>query len=83
MLSHINVGTGVDCSIRELAETIARVTEYQGKLIFDSSKPDGTPRKLMDVSRLKALGWQSSISLEDGLRDAYRWFVDNQHKVRH
>ncbi len=83
MLSHINVGTGVDCSIRELAETIARVTEYQGQLIFDSSKPDGTPRKLMDVSRLKALGWQSSISLEDGLRDAYRWFVDNQHQVRH
>jgi GDP-L-fucose synthase len=83
MLSHINVGTGVDCSIRELAETIARVTEYQGELKFDSSKPDGTPRKLMDVSRLKALGWQSSISLEDGLRDAYRWFVDNQHQARH
>lgn len=83
MLSHINVGTGVDCSIRELAETIARVTEYQGELIFDSSKPDGTPRKLMDVSRLKALGWQSSISLEDGLRDAYRWFVENQHRARH
>jgi GDP-L-fucose synthase len=83
MLSHINVGTGVDCSIRELAETIARVTEYQGQLTFDSSKPDGTPRKLMDVSRLKALGWQASISLEDGLRDAYRWFVDNQHQARH
>ncbi|KJH82992.1 GDP-L-fucose synthase [Pseudomonas sp. KSR10] len=83
MLSHINVGTGVDCSIRELAETIARVTEYQGELKFDSTKPDGTPRKLMDVSRLKALGWQSSISLEDGLRDAYRWFVENQHLVRH
>lgn len=83
MLSHINVGTGVDCSIRELAETIARVTEYQGELLFDSSKPDGTPRKLMDVSRLKALGWQSTISLEDGLRDAYRWFVENQHQARH
>lgn len=83
MLSHINVGTGVDCSIRELAETIARVTEYQGELKFDSSKPDGTPRKLLDVSRLKALGWQSSISLEDGLRDAYRWFVENQHQARH
>ncbi|MBE7927099.1 GDP-L-fucose synthase [Pseudomonas saudiphocaensis] len=82
MLSHINVGTGVDCSIRELAETIARVTEYQGRLIFDSSKPDGTPRKLMDVSRLKALGWQASISLEDGLRNAYRWFVENQHQIR-
>ena len=82
MLSHINVGTGVDCSIRELAETIARVTEYQGELKFDSTKPDGTPRKLMDVSRLKALGWQSSISLEDGLRDAYRWFVEHKHEAR-
>lgn len=82
MLSHINVGTGVDCSIRELAQTIAGVTEYQGRLVFDSSKPDGTPRKLMDVSRLKKLGWQASISLEDGLRNAYRWFVDNQHCLR-
>jgi GDP-L-fucose synthase len=82
MLSHINVGTGVDCSIRELAETIARVTEYQGQLTFDSTKPDGTPRKLMDVSRLRALGWQSSISLEDGLRNAYRWFVKHKHEAR-
>ena len=82
MLSHINVGTGVDCSIRELAETIARVTEYQGELKFDSTKPDGTPRKLMDVSRLKALGWQSTVSLEDGLRDAYRWFVEHKHEAR-
>jgi len=82
MLSHINVGTGVDCSIRELAEAIARVTEYQGELIFDSSKPDGTMRKLMDVSRLKELGWQASIGLEEGLRDAYRWFVEHQHQAR-
>ena len=82
MLSHINVGTGVDCSIRELAETIAHVTEYQGELKFDSTKPDGTPRKLMDVSRLKALGWQSTISLEEGLRDAYRWFVEHKHEAR-
>jgi nucleoside-diphosphate-sugar epimerase len=58
MLSHINVGTGVDCTIRELAETIARVTGFQGRLGFDASKPDGTPRKLLDVSRLKALGWR-------------------------
>lgn len=70
MLSHINVGTGVDCTIRELAETIARVTGFKGNLVFDVTKPDGTPRKLLDVSRLKALGWQASISLEDGLRDA-------------
>ncbi|MFB4370289.1 MULTISPECIES: GDP-L-fucose synthase [unclassified Pseudomonas] len=82
MLSHINVGTGQDCTIRELAETIARVTEFQGRLTFDSSKPDGTPRKLMDVSRLAKLGWTASIDLETGLRDAYRWFVDNIDDVR-
>ncbi len=82
MLSHINVGTGVDCTIRELAETVARVTGFDGKLIFDSAKPDGTPRKLMDVSRLKALGWQYAIELEDGLRDAYRWFVRAGADVR-
>ena len=77
MLSHINVGSGVDCTIRELAETIARVTNFKGKLIFDASKPDGTPRKLMDVSRLKSLGWQARIPLEEGLRDAYHWYVSN------
>ena len=77
MLSHINVGTGVDCTIRELAETMARVTGFQGRLSFDATKPDGTPRKLLDVSRLKALGWQASIGLEEGLRDAYHWFADH------
>lgn len=82
MLSHINVGTGQDCSIRELAETISRVTGFSGRLTFDASKPDGTARKLMDVVRLKALGWEATISLEVGLRDAYRWFVDNQLDVR-
>ncbi|WP_374240799.1 GDP-L-fucose synthase family protein [Zoogloea sp.] len=82
MLSHINVGTGVDCTIRELAETVARVTGFAGRLVFDATKPDGTPRKLMDVSRLKALGWMSSIGLEDGLRDAYRWFVESQEEAR-
>ena len=82
MLSHINVGTGMDCSIRELAETIARVTGFTGTLRFDASKPDGTPRKLMDVSRLKSLGWQAGITLEDGLRDAYQWFVKHQDSFR-
>ena len=82
MLSHINVGTGLDCTIRELAETIARVTGFTGKLVFDASKPDGTPRKLMDVSRLKNLGWQSTIDLEAGLRHAYKWFVENQSEIR-
>ena len=83
MLSHINVGTGVDCTIRELAQTIAKVTGFTGRLVFDASKPDGTPRKLMDVSRLRALGWQASIGLEDGLRDAYRWFVQHEATARH
>lgn len=82
MLSHINVGTGLDCTIRELAETIAQVTGYQGKLVFDSSKPDGAPRKLMDVSRLKALGWSFSVPLKEGLRDAYRWYLENVDKAR-
>jgi GDP-L-fucose synthase len=77
MLSHINVGTGVDCTIRELAETIKRVVGFEGELTFDASKPDGAPRKLMDVGRLKNLGWQASISLEDGLRLTYAWFLQN------
>jgi GDP-L-fucose synthase len=76
------VGTGVDCSIRELAETVARVTSFKGALRFDASKPDGTARKLLDVSRLRALGWQASIGLEEGLRDVYRWFVANRDAAR-
>ncbi|MDD5472014.1 MAG: GDP-L-fucose synthase [Sideroxydans sp.] len=82
MLSHINVGTGQDCTIRELAESIARVTGFTGKLTFDATKPDGTPRKLMDVSRLQSLGWSASIGLEEGLRDAYQWFVTHQGSAR-
>ncbi|RKG42760.1 MULTISPECIES: GDP-L-fucose synthase [Acinetobacter] len=82
MLSHINVGTGIDCTIRELAETVAKVTGFQGRLEFDATKPDGTPRKLMDVSRLADLGWKASISLEDGLRDAYQWYLNNIDSAR-
>ncbi|WP_131826431.1 GDP-L-fucose synthase [Salinivibrio sp. MA607] len=82
MLSHINVGTGVDCTIREMAETMAKVVGYEGKLVFDSSKPDGTPRKLMDVSRLSALGWHYQISLEEGLTKTYQWFLANQDTFR-
>ncbi|WP_324708032.1 GDP-L-fucose synthase [Pseudomonas fragi] len=82
MLSHINVGTGVDCTIGQLAQTIAEVTGFTGKLTFDTSKPDGAPRKLMDVSRLRSLGWQASISLEDGLKDAYDWYVTNVQQAR-
>ena len=82
MLSHINVGTGEDCSIRTLAETIAKVTRFTGRLTFDASKPDGMPRKLLDVSLLHSLGWHHRVELEAGLGDAYRWFAENQAKVR-
>lgn len=82
MLSHINVGTGTDCTIRELAEIIAKITGYQGTIDFDSSKPDGAPRKLMDVSRLSKLGWESSIELEEGLKKTYQWFLENQDIFR-
>jgi len=82
MLSHINVGTGVDCTIRELAETIARVTGFSGRLVFDTSKPDGAPRKLLDVSTLTALGWQASIGLEDGLKETYAWFLQYGNSAR-
>lgn len=70
---HINVGTGVDCSITELAELIAQITGFKGKLTFDATKPDGTPRKLLDVSRLTSLGWQANITLDTGLKDTYKW----------
>src|SRR5690554_2170288 len=82
MLSHINVGTGVDCTIRELAEAMQKVVGFEGELVFDTSKPDGAPRKLMDVSRLKALGWQASISLEAGLTDTYDWYLQHQSHLR-
>jgi GDP-L-fucose synthase len=82
MLSHINIGTGQDCTIRELAETIKKVTGYKGELVFDSSKPDGAPRKLLDVSRLKSMGWQYSISLKQGLEKTYQWYLENLTDAR-
>ncbi|WP_338457267.1 GDP-L-fucose synthase [Citrobacter portucalensis] len=82
MLSHINVGTGVDCTIRELAQTIAQVVGYKGRVVFDASKPDGTPRKLLDVTRLHQLGWYHEISLEAGLASTYQWFLENQQRYR-
>ena len=82
MMSHINVGTGVDCTIRELAETMKKVVGFDGELAFDATKPDGTPRKLVDVSRLKSLGWQYSISLEAGLQTTYAWFLENEAQLR-
>ena len=82
MLSHINVGTGVDCTIRELAQTLAQVVGYKGRVVFDASKPDGTPRKLLDVTRLHQLGWYHEISLEAGLASTYQWFLENQQRYR-
>lgn len=82
MMSHINVGTGIDCTIRELAETLKDVIGFEGELEFDTTKPDGTPRKLMDVSRLKSLGFEATISLRDGLADTYQWFLNNQDNFR-
>jgi GDP-L-fucose synthase len=82
MLSHINVGTGVDCTIAELALTMAKVVGYQGQVGFDATKPDGAPRKLMNVDTLKALGWSYSIDLKEGLAFTYAWFLSNQHSFR-
>jgi GDP-L-fucose synthase len=72
----INCGAGIDLSIRELAENIARIVGFEGRLVFDRSKPDGTPRKLMDSSRMAALGWKPSIGLDEGIADTYRWFLE-------
>lgn len=81
-LSHVNAGTGVDCTIRELAETIQQVVGFEGELRFDATKPDGTPRKLMDSSKLLSTGWAPQYNLGAGLELAYRWFVENENSVR-
>ncbi|MEA3544569.1 MAG: GDP-L-fucose synthase [Thermodesulfobacteriota bacterium] len=82
MLSHINIGTGIDCTIRELAETMAAVVGFKGKVVFDASKPDGVPRKLLSVDRLTHLGWQAQIDLRDGLEQTYTWFLDHLDELR-
>jgi len=82
MSSHINVGTGKDCTIRELANTIAHAVGYQGEILWDTGKPDGTPRKLLDVGLLKRLGWQYSVELDEGIERTYQWFLQNQEKFR-
>jgi GDP-L-fucose synthase len=74
----LNVGVGEDLSIAELAQLIARITGYTGKIVFDPSHPDGTPRKLLDISRLSALGWRAKIALEEGLASTYQWYCDHQ-----
>ncbi|WP_446808061.1 GDP-L-fucose synthase [Methylomonas sp. 2BW1-5-20] len=82
MLSHLNVGTGEDVTVRELAETIQDVIGYTGQISWDSAKPDGTPRKLMDISKLKSLGWQPKIGLKEGLDRTYQWFLENQGQFK-
>ncbi len=74
---HINVGTGVDVSIRELSEIIKRLTKFEGEIVFDTTKPDGTPRKLLDVSKLNDLGWKSRTSLKRGLKKTINWYLNN------
>lgn len=81
-LSHINVGLGINCKIKELVETMAKLTGFDGSLIFDSLKPDGTPRKLMDITRLKKLGWQDSVSFENGLTKTYSSYEDHFENAR-
>jgi GDP-L-fucose synthase len=82
MMSHINLGSGKDCTIAALAQLVAEVTGFHGSIDFDLGKPDGTPRKLLDVSRLQSLGWHAAISLPEGLKDAYAWFLDHQTDFR-
>jgi GDP-L-fucose synthase len=73
-----NVGTGNDLTIKELAELIQRIVGHSGEIKWDSSKPDGTPRKLMDVSKMEAAGWKAKVGLEEGIRKTYEWFLENQ-----
>ena len=77
-----NIGSGKDITIKELADTIQRVTGHQGNIIWDASKPDGTPRKLMDVSKMKELGWEYSTELEDGIKKTYQWFLENTDTIK-
>lgn len=77
-----NIGTGVDLTIKELAETIQKITGHQGEIIWDSTKPDGTPRKLMDVSKMHKLGWKHQVDLEEGIHLTYNWFLENTSKFK-
>jgi GDP-L-fucose synthase len=77
-----NIGTGSDLTIKELAETIQKITGHKGEINWDSAKPDGTPRKLLDVSKMKIQGWEAKIKLEEGIRETYQWFLENQDKFK-
>jgi GDP-L-fucose synthase len=80
--THINVGTGKELSIRELAELVRSIVYPEAELVFDTSKPDGTPRKLLDVTRLHQLGWRHSIELPEGIASVYQWFLQNQEVAK-
>jgi len=82
MMSHVNVGAGVDYSIREVAEIIKDAVGFEGELVFDETKPDGTPRKWLDVSRLSNLGWTASLDFKDGIKKTYAWYLDNIETAR-
>lgn len=82
MASYIKVGSGTDVSIRELSELVAEVTGFRGAITYDASKPDGTPRKLLDTSRLARLGWQPSIELRCGIRETYQWYLEKERQER-
>ena len=81
-LNHLNLGTGTDITIAELAAMIAEITGFEGEIIYDTSKPDGTPRKLLDVSRVNQLGWTAQIGLREGLEATYQWYLENQKTLR-
>jgi len=81
-VEHVNVGTGEDLTIRELAETVRDIVHPGARLVFDATKPDGTPKKLLDVSRLHALGWRHRIPLREGIESSYRWFLENHDRAR-
>ena len=77
-----NVGTGEDLTIKELAEIIQKITGHQGKIVWDSNKPDGTPRKLMDISKMHALGWKHRVKLEEGIQKTYNWFLEHVSEIK-
>jgi GDP-L-fucose synthase len=81
-ISHVNVGSGEECSIRQLVRLVAETVGFKGKVTFDESKPDGAPRKLLNVERLSTMGWRYSINLQDGLSETYKWFLQNQGNFR-
>lgn len=81
-ITHLNIGTGEDLSIAELADLIKKIIGFEGEIVYDTTKPDGTSRKLLDVSRIHALGWKHKTSLEKGIKKTYNWYLENEHKFK-